>query len=336
MNITKLVDVYRGRKVESSHFGHVVVVNSNGKLLYSAGDPNRITYARSSIKPIQVIPVIETGTANKYRLSNDELALMCASHSGEPQHTNKVLEILDRNGMEENMLKCGTHIPRGKNVYENLIVKGKKLTPVYSNCSGKHTGMLLTAKHMGETIENYYEINHPVQQRILNVISQMTSCRIEDIEIGIDGCGVPVHSLPLYNLAYAFARLACPENFGLKRAKACKRITTAMTEYPEMVGGTGRFCTDFMKATNGRFVGKAGAEAVYAIGDKDTGIGIAIKIEDGNFRAVYPTAVEVLKQLNMIKKEELEKLKDHYTPKIYNNRKEEVGKIITSFNLQKH
>ena len=332
--MTKLVDVYRGGRMESSHSGHIAVVNSDGKLLYFIGDPYRITYARSSVKPMQAIPALETGAADKFGLTDIDLAVICSSHNGEPQHTDRVLSILNKAKIGVEALQCGTHIPLAMDVYEKMIREGKKLTPLYNNCSGKHAGMLLTAKHMGEPLEDYYKLEHPVQQRILKVISVITEYQINKIGIGKDGCGVPVHAMPLERLAYSFARLANPENLGNERTIVINRITTAMTDYPEMVGGTGRFCTDFMKAAKGRLFGKLGAESVYLIGDKKSGIGIAVKIEDGSYRALYPVVLEVLKQLNILTKEQLEQLMPYYIPKLKNARREEVGKIIPSFELQ--
>lgn len=335
MVLTKVVDVYRGGRVESSHCGHVAVVNSKGELLYSIGDPNRITYARSAIKPIQTIPVLETGAADSFGLTNPDISLLCASHSGEAQHTDRVLAILKRAGIEEGALQCGTHIPHAQDTYKALLAAGKDLTPLYNNCSGKHTGMLITAKYMNEKLEDYYKPLHPVQQRILKTLSEITDYSIEQIEIGTDGCGVPVHALPLERLAYGFARMADSSKLGEKRAKVVDRITTAMMEHPEMVGGTGRFCTDFMGSCDGRLFGKAGAEGVYLIGDRQTGLGIAIKIEDGNGRAVYPAALETLKQLGIIDEQQINRLMHHYRPVLKNARQENIGELVPSFTLQK-
>ncbi|HAQ06596.1 MAG TPA: L-asparaginase [Bacillus bacterium] len=331
---TKLVEVYRGKLVESTHKGDIAVVDSKGKLLYYAGIPTKVVYARSSMKPIQAIPVVETGTADFYQFSDADLSLCCASHSGERMHTDRVIAILKRAGMEDSVLKCGTHIPRWQDTYKELIIKGEEITPLYNNCSGKHTGMLATAKYMGENLDNYYDLDHPVQQRILDVVSEMTEYPREDIEIGIDGCGVPVHGLPLERLAYGFARMAHPESLTESRQKTVKRITQSMTAAPEMVGGTNRFCTDFMKAGRGRFFGKAGAEAVYCVGDNESGLGIAIKIEDGNGRAMYPVVIETLKQLNLISETQIEELRDHYIPKLKNARDEIIGEIVPNFRLQ--
>lgn len=333
MEATNLVEVYRGDLLESAHKGDIAVVDSQGTLLYYAGNPNRIVYARSSMKPIQAIPVVETGAADRYGFSDADLSLCCASHSGERQHTDRVLEILKRVGIDDSFLKCGVHIPRWQNTYKDLVLNGEEVTALYNNCSGKHTGMLATAKHMGESLENYYNPNHPVQQRILNAVSEMAECPKEDIKIGIDGCGVPVHGLPIERIAYGFAKMANPSSLDESRQKTVKRITKAMIAAPEMVAGTDRFCTDFMIAGQGRFFGKGGAEAVYCIGDYETGLGIAIKIADGNSRAVYPAAVEVLKQLNVLSETPINQLNDHYLPELKNARQEVIGRIVPNFSL---
>jgi L-asparaginase II len=334
MDSLKLVKVIRGNHVESSHRGHIAVMNAEGQLLYYAGNPYSIVYARSSMKPIQAIPVVETGAADRFGFDEADLSLCCASHSGEKMHTDRVLSILNRAGLTDEALKCGTHIPHWQDTYKELIRNGKELTPLYNNCSGKHSGMISTSQHMDEPVDSYYELSHPVQQRILEAVSDMSGYQKNEIEIGIDGCGVPVHGLPLERIAYSYARMANPEKLQDSRKSAVTRIKQAMVAAPEMVGGTNRFCTDFMKAGKGRFFGKAGAEGVYCIGDNETGVGIAIKVEDGNGRAVYPAAVEVLKQLKLLTEAQLEELTDHYRPKLRNARQEIIGELVADFELQ--
>ncbi|MDN4075956.1 asparaginase [Fictibacillus terranigra] len=334
MASVKMIEVVRGGRIESTHSGHVAVVNAEGELLYSLGDPFRPTFARSSVKPIQAIPLLESGAAEAFGYDEADIALSCSSHSGEAQHTDRVHAILKRAGIQEEALQCGTHIPRSHDTYKELILAGKELTPLYSNCSGKHTGMLATAKFLGEPLESYFLPEHPVQKRIKRVMSELADFPEDQIGIAVDGCGVPVFELPLERLAFAFARLAKPEALGPKRQKAVERITSAMMKHPEMVGGTGRFCTDFMKTTRGRMFGKAGAESVYCIGDRETGLGIALKMEDGSPRAIHPATVEVLKQLNLLTESQVEELMHHYRPELKNARKETVGEIVASFALQ--
>lgn len=334
MEPNNLVEVRRGNHIESRHQVHIAVVDSNGDLLHHTGNPNGKIYARSSTKQIQAIPIVETGAADHYDFSDADLALCTGSHSGEVVHTDRVLSILRRVGLEESALKCGTHPPFSKDSYENLLHSGKEVTPVYNNCSGKHTGMVSTAKFMGESTEDYYSVDHPVQQRIIQAISEVCDYPEDDIEIGIDGCGVPVHGLPLERFAYGFARMADPKSLGGERGNTVRRITKAMTAAPEMVGGTNRFCTDFMVAGKGRFFGKAGAEGVYCIGDTETGLGIAVKVTDGNDRAAHPAAMEVLIQLGLLNDDQVEQLKEYHHPKLRNARNEIIGELIPTFRLK--
>ncbi|WP_203247835.1 asparaginase [Sporosarcina beigongshangi] len=335
MSSEVLVNVERGDLVESIHRGHIVIVNSKGEVVASKGDINKVVYARSSMKPLQAIPIVETGAMDHYDFDEWDLSLTCASHNGEDQHTDRVTSILQRLDLGASDLQCGMHSPRWPEAYENLIKSGKKLTPVYNNCSGKHSGMLATAKHMHETLEDYYKLDHPVQQRILSVISEMTETSRDDIAIGIDGCGVPVHGVPLKNLAVGFAKLADPSELSEARQQAIQKITSAMMKTPEMVGGTERFCTDFMKVMQGKMFGKSGAEGVYCIGVPEMGIGIALKIEDGNGRATSSVAIETLSQLNLINEEEKKQLEIHHLPKLLNARKEIIGLLRPVFSINR-
>lgn len=334
MNV--VANVYRGEAVESSHLGHVAVVDANGTLLYWYGDPYRLTYARSSMKPIQAIPVVETGAADRFGLEPADLSLCCASHSGEPRHRERALAMLVRCGQAETALKCGTHVPRDEESYKQLLREGKPLTPVYSNCSGKHAGMIATAVHMGEDVATYHHPDHPVQQRILDAVSDLTSYPREKITLATDGCGVPVHRLPLAHYAWAYAKLAKPDVIANpSRQQAVRRITDAMTAHPEMVGGNNRYCTDLMRAFRGRVIGKAGAEAVYCLGDRQTGLGIAVKIEDGGARAIYAVVNEVLRQLGIGTDGPLKELAAYTEPVVTNMSGTVVGRIETRFALNR-
>lgn len=334
MNV--VANVYRGEQVESSHLGHIAVVDQYGTLLYSYGDPQRLTFARSSMKPLQAIPIVETGTADRYQLEPADLSLCCASHSGEPRHRQRALGMLERAGQLEATLQCGTHVPRHEDSYKELILEGKQLTPVYSNCSGKHAGMIATATHMGEDVATYLLPDHPVQQRIMDVVEDITGYPKAKIQLGTDGCGVPVHRLPLANYAWAFAKLAKPEAISNPvRRDAAKRVVEAMIAHPEMVGGENRYCTDLMTAYKGRIVGKAGAESVYCLGDREQGIGIAVKIEDGGARAINPVVNEVLRQLGIGLDGAWEELQAYTNPPITNMSGTVVGRIETTFQLKR-
>jgi L-asparaginase II len=334
--MSKPILVYRGEYLESTHDVHIAVVNNEGKLLYSYGNPKRLTFPRSSMKPFQAVPLVETGAADYFHYSPAELSLSCASHSGEQIHREAVLHILGKIGLDENALQCGTHIPRDLESYKRLLRDGKDLTPVFSNCSGKHSGMLATAVYMKEDVFTYREIQHPLQQRILEVIEDVCNISKEEIQMSVDGCGVPVHQLPLSHAALGFARLA-KANGALTptRASSLERIRNAMIQHPEMVGGTDRFDTDLMKIYNGRVVAKAGAEAVQCIGLVEEGVGIAIKVEDGGARATSVAAMEVLKQLGFGDAKIFEVLKDYVIAPVLNARNDRIGVIKAGFLLEK-
>jgi L-asparaginase II len=332
--MSEAIQVFRGSYVESTHHIHVAVVDHTGKLLYSYGDPNRLTFARSAMKPFQAVPLLETGAAEALGYSDSEIALSCASHSGEPFHREAVLNILKRAHLEENTLLCGTHVPRDKASYIELIKAGKELTPVYSNCSGKHSGMLVTAEHMNEDIHTYPDIDHPVQKRILKVIAEVCDIAQDDIGLSVDGCGLPVHQLPLCNTALGFARLAQPEGtVSSARAETLLTIRNAMMVHPEMVAGTNRFDTDVMRAFKGNIVSKVGAEGVQCVGIVDRGIGIAIKTEDGTDRASGVAMMEVLRQLGIGNESTDLLLKDYIESPVLNARNQKIGEVKANFGL---
>ncbi|HET7581108.1 MAG TPA: asparaginase [Bacillales bacterium] len=328
----KPVNVYRGPYIESTHDVHVAVVNDKQELLYFYGDPERLTFARSSMKPFQAVPLVETGAAEHFFFNPKDLALACASHSGEAFHRSGVYSILDRIDLPENALQCGSHVPRDQEGYEKHIREGGKLTPVFSNCSGKHSGMLTTAVHMKEDPDSYREVEHPVQQRILEDIAEICDYPKAEIAISVDGCGVPVHQLPLKKTAFGYARLAHPEG---EHAEALAKIRDAMMAHPEMVGGTNRFDTDVMKAFNGNLVAKGGAEGVQCIGVVDRGLGIIVKVEDGNGRATSAVSMEVLKQLGIGDEAIYKQLEQHRIPPVKNVREDTIGKIEADFQLEK-
>ncbi|ANS74213.1 L-asparaginase [Paenibacillus yonginensis] len=333
--MTGAIDVYRGDYLESTHEVHIAVVDGAGNLLYAYGDPYRPTFPRSSMKPFQAVPIIETGTAAALDFSLSDLALSCSSHSGEPVHRAAVLDILRRAGLKEEALQCGTHVPRDKASYLELVRQGGDLTPVYSNCSGKHAGMLATAVYMNEDTASYREVQHPVQQRILEVLSDVCSFPVSEIAFSVDGCGVPVHRIPLLNAAWGYARLANPSGLGPRRAEALRMIGQAMIAHPEMVAGQNRFDTDVMRAFRGNLVSKTGAEGVQCLGIVNSGIGIAVKTEDGTARATSVAAMEVLKQLGVGDEGIYKELETYLHMPVTNARKEKIGVIKANFTLNR-
>lgn len=325
--------VYRGDLVDLTHIGHVAVVDYTGKLLYHYGNPDRVTFARSSAKPIQAIPVVESGAADAYGLTDREIALLCASHSGESFHVDAVRSILQKAGLTDKYLQCGTHYPFANYAAQELRNKGLKPETVHCNCSGKHSGMLITAKYLNEDLDTYYKLEHPMQRRIMKTIAEICEYDEEKIITATDGCGVPVHAMPLYKFAQGFARLSKPEVLGEKRGKVVKRLTDAMTAYPDMVGGTDRFCTDLMKVCGDRLFAKSGAAAYYAIGLKDKGIGMSFKVEDAAKGIEFAMVLEVLSQLNIITTAEFKQLEKYYIMQDKNHKGELVGCTKIEFEL---
>ena len=281
---------YRGDLVDQIHRGHIAVTDHTGKILWKLGDPECLTFARSSAKPLQAIPVAESGALEHYGITPQELAVICSSHNGEPFHVKAVESILHKAGLSPDQLCCGAEYPMYVPAEDALKIAGIPRAPIYCDCSGKHAGMLITARHFGESLENYTALEHPVQQRILSVFAEMCGVETSEVHLAVDGCGVPVHALPLYRLAQGYARMSLPTLFAPTRATVIRRITSAMTAHPEMVAGTDRICTQLMAAFGDRIFCKSGASAFYAVGIKDKGIGIALKMEDGA-SSIVPYAI---------------------------------------------
>lgn len=330
-----LVNVNRGPIVESLHRGDIAVVNSEGKLLYSIGDPYKVTYMRSAAKPIQTLNVILSGAADKFKFTDEEISIMCASHYGEDFHRKTVEGIMKKIGLSVNDLLCGTTLSLNEEYKRQLIWNHVKLNPTNTDCSGKHAGMLAACIYKGYDIKNYNLEQHVIQKEIKKVVAEMCGIDEKKIYIGTDGCTVPVYGIPLYNMALGFAKLANPDNLSIEYKNAANRVFKAMNNAPEMVAGTNGFCTELIKNTHGKLIGKFGAEAVYCIGIKGMNIGIAVKIEDGNSnRALYPVVMQCLEDLNVLDKEEKKALNKFKIIKNLNNIGKSVGEIKPIFNLK--
>lgn len=331
----ELVYVTRGPLVESIHRGDIVVVNSKGRILYYAGDSFKITYIRSSAKPIQAINVFLSGAYKKFNFKDDEVSIMCASHYGEDFHIKTIKKILNKIGANEDMLLCGASYSINGSIAKMQLKNNINITPLHSDCSGKHVGIIASCIAKGYKVDNYNMIDHPVQRDILDIISNMCEIDKSKIYIGVDGCSVPVFGMPIYNLALAFAKIANNDNLDEDYKFATDTIFRAMNSYPEMVAGTNGFCTELMKVTRMKLIGKLGAEAVYAVGVKGKDIGIAVKIEDGNFkRALYPVVVEVLEKLDILDEEERNALSKFKIIDNMNNVGKKVGEIKPQFQLK--
>jgi len=280
------VESYRGTVLESRHRVHVAVVDANGRLVAQAGEPEYRTFWRSAAKPFQALPLVEDGVAERFGLNRQDLALACASHSSEPAQVALVREFLQRVGCSERDLLCGPHRALSDAVARDYETRGVRLTAVYSNCSGKHTGMLALARHHGWPTEFYARIEHPVQQRCLAAISEYTDVATKGVGVAVDGCGVACFALPIRNMALAYTRLDGP-------------ILEAMTLHPELIAGEGRPCTEIMRAHPGRVLAKVGAEGVYSALLIREGLGVTLKVEDGHSVASALAIAAVLAELGL-------------------------------------
>ena len=346
-------ELTRGKTVESIHDGAITVVDVTGKLIAWYGDPEVVTFLRSTAKPFQALPFIENGGHQKFELTPKEIALLCASHSGTDEHAAVAHSIQIKSGVNENELLCGVHEPMDPASAEALRERREAPTPNRHNCSGKHSGMLAyrqLKQQRGEQLPPdlpYIDPAHPIQQEILKTFADMCRIPVDQVAAGIDGCSAPNFAVPLHFAALGFARLSDPESGDVQpvaRAAACHTITAAMMGHPEMVGGPHRFDTRLMQLTQGRMVSKGGAEAFQgiglmpgALGPGSPALGIALKIADGDNRQIVRQAVslEVLRQLNALTEAELEALSDMGPClKRYNWRKIEVGASYPVFHLK--
>jgi L-asparaginase II len=338
-----LVEVKRGSITESRHRGHIVAIDADGQIIAQLGVSHTVTFLRSSSKPHQAIPLITTGAAERFGFTEKEVAICCASHNGEAIHTETVAGMLKKIGLDMNALKCGVHEPYSAEATRSLRERGEQPTVLHNNCSGKHTGMLALALHLNAPTETYDEPSNPVQLNIVRRIAQFSGVPVEDVAVGIDGCGVPTFGVTVRAMALMYARLVAPPvDFDDATRQACRRIVSAMAEYPEMIGGRAeRLDTVIMQAAQGKLISKVGAEGVYTAGvlpcdEWPRGLGLALKIEDGEDRRARPTVViECLRQLGVLKDEALEAVKPYASFTINNRRGDTVGEVQASFELKR-
>ena len=336
-----LAHVTRGGISESRHAGFIAIADANGKALLTSGplDQDRVSFLRSAAKPFQAIPLVESGAADAFGLTPAELALACASHSGQPEHTRQVQAMLDKGGLRVDQLLCGAHYPYHQPTADQMRREGQTPTNLHSNCSGKHTGMLLVCKHMGWPTESYTEPDHPLQQAILKAVAGFAGLHPSEIATGRDGCSVVSFGLTTLQMATAFARLGQPAYWekqgNPERAKAVTRLTEAMYTYPFNLGGTGRGDTDLMEsAPNGRVYSKAGAEAVWCMGFPHRGVALAMKIEDGANRAEPAILSRILRRTGLLNEAEIDAYEARQLVPLKNVRGIVVGDYQAVFELK--
>lgn len=328
-----LVEIWRGQMVESRHHATIAVVDAHGGIVHAWGDVQRPIYGRSAIKPLLAIPLVESGAADRYGVTQAELSLATASHSGEARHVDTVNAWLERVGLSADDLECGPHWPYHEPTMRAMTRAGQEPTRAHNNCSGKHAGFLTTAVHLGEPTKGYIQYEHPVQQRLLGLLEQMSGCELGNVPRGIDGCGIPVIAVPLANTAFAMAQMADPHHLPEGRAAACRRVLEAMMAEPFMVAGSDRFCTRIMQAIPGKVAIKTGAEGVYCGAIPSLGLGICLKVGDGATRAAEVAMGQVLRHLGAIDEAQAAKLESVLTPEIKNWAGAPAGRIRPSAEL---
>lgn len=289
-----LIELTRGALVESVHAGALAVVQAGGMLVSAVGSVTAPIFPRSAIKPLQAIPFVETGAADRFGFGAPEIALSCASHTGTPAHAALARSMLQRTGLSPEALACGVHEPMDTPTARAMIRQGAAPTALNHNCSGKHSGMLATAVHNEEPTEGYWRPDHPVQMRIACVLEDLAGCRLSPDACGIDGCSVPNWAMPLAALAQAFACLATGQGLNAERALTCRRIVQACWTHPDLVAGPGRLVTQAMERLPGKVLLKSGAEGVCCGALPERGLGFAIKIDDGAQRAAEAVAAQLI------------------------------------------
>jgi L-asparaginase II len=330
------VESTRSGYVESFHRVSVAVTDVEGRLVAFSGDPGLVTFWRSAAKPLQALPLVVDGAAERFGFGPRELALACASHSSEPVHREVAEGMLRACGCEESQLACGPHAPLSPKVAEEVARGGVTVTPKWSNCSGKHVGMLALARHHGWPTQGYERAGHPVQERILDEVCRWTGVARGELRLGVDGCTAVSFGLPLSAMATAYARL------GTTREPAARRLREAMWAHPELVAGTGRLCTELMTACRGTVLAKVGAEGIYSAALPSLGLGLTLKVESGDGRCSPPALLAVLRQVLARSGAgaglalPAEGLTHHAEPALRNTRGEATGSLRVSGELRFH
>ncbi|MBA3354078.1 MAG: asparaginase [Blastocatellia bacterium] len=327
-----LANVIRGETVESVHRGHLIVIDGRGDTVLSIGAPETVTFFRSACKAIQAIPCITSGAADALGFSEEEIALACASHSGETRHVRVVKLMLERAGLSEAHLRCGTHLPFNEKESERMQRAGEHPNQLHNNCSGKHAAMLVTAQHIEADLATYDMPENPVHQFVLEAIALFSGVPASEVKIGIDGCGAPNFAVPVSAMAKSFLNLISPPaGFPNAAKQAAERVVQAMLKFPDLIGGTERLDTMVMQAVPGKIISKVGADGVWLCGvlpseKYPTGLGIALKIEDGDDRRARPVvAVELLRKLGILSPDDLPEIAPMA---IKNRRGDHVGQVM--------
>ena len=340
MNAATLIEVTRGAFVESRHRGHIVAVDPSGHVVAQLGNLKTVAPYRSAAKPFQAIPLITSGAADYFGFTAQQLAVINGSHSGEAEHVAVVQSILDKIGLPSDALQCGAHMPFDDVTAKQLRASGQAPHVLHNNCSGKHAGMLALATYLRHPIENYLDPEHPIQRMMRVTLARFADTAYDNIGIAVDGCSAPVFITSIKAMARSYAQLVSGQAEDQTMNEAAARVVNSFIEHPEMIGGTrNRLDTDLMRAARGQIISKVGAEGVQLLGVLPCeryphGLGIAIKVEDGDIkRARDPIVIETLRQLGLLDAAQLTQLAPYAQATIYNHRKLAVGEVRTCFKL---
>jgi L-asparaginase II len=325
-----LVEVTRGELVESVHGVAVCAVDAGGNVILRAGDIDVPVYLRSAAKPFIAAAAVEAGVAEAFGLEPREIAVMAASHSGEPMHLEAVLSILRKIGMNVEALQCGAHAPYDENAANVLRRDGVEPIALHNNCSGKHAGILALCKLLGADPATYLLATNPAQRRILEFCARLSDEDPTRWPVGTDGCGIPVYATSLRNAARSFARFASLREMRQRDAEALRVVRDAMVAYPQYVAGSGQFDTELMIAGEGLIASKAGAEGVHGVAAIAQGYGYISKVLDGNARARGPSTIAALRSLDVLDAQKVERLARFARPRVYNRAGYAVGEIRVS------
>jgi L-asparaginase II len=320
----------RGGSIESVHYGSIAIVDRDGNAVKALGNPDFVTFSRSTLKPLQAVPLFAHSAFDTLALSEPEKAVLCASHSGEPRHAEAVLSTLNKIGSRKGDLQCGVHTPLYFAAFGQPPAAGEFYNVLQHNCSGKHAGMLALAKLMTADLGTYLEAKHPVQQAIAAAVTHFSG--IAELTEGVDNCSAPNFALPLSGLARAYAKLGSSQS-DPSYGDAHVRIFDAMAAHPQMVSGLGRVDLALTHAGGGDWISKVGSEGMIALAIRQRSYGIVIKICDGDSRAAAAVAIEVLRQLDLVKSSEDPPLAEHARPTFLSDRGTEVGEMNTVFEI---
>lgn len=328
-----LVETLRRALVESRHRGAVAVVDADGATVLALGDIARPVFPRSAVKPLQALPLLESGAADRFGFGDEEIALACASHGGEPAHVEVASRMLARAGLDGTALECGAHWPSYQPATQALARSGGAPSALHNNCSGKHSGFVCAACATGVDHRGYVKAEHSVQREVRAAIEGLTGVGLGADLCGTDGCSIPTWAVPLDRLAHAFAKFGTGRGLAEMRAKSAARIRAACAAQPYYVAGTGRFCTEIMRRFGARVLAKTGAEGVFCGALPEQGIGIALKCDDGATRAAEVTMAAMIARFLPMSDEERAALDRFVRPTLRNWNGIEVGGLRPAADL---